>query len=357
MVVKEQLDPANNDIIDYWGEGRIIGEDGIDIVTGFPNAYNINYQYKLVSNGANTNRKIPNRIPTHDYDNVSVEQYVKAGSCYKITSMGSPITENTVKEIMRLINPAGRVILYGIDTITPLSIERVRSLLSKKDFVELPDYDFPSPFSEIRGFDKNAVFLNIDTVELEFLERIRKSEFWKALPIIINNRSNTILLKRYIDSLLKEDGVLVFQFACYLWYHDGQQIVRDYFDRQFVYIFSEQYLFIASEKYDKYLKPELNPDTVGDRALYGGTYETQARFIWRFILRDYGEVSIIFISRIENTINILNLPLLLTMAGTARHILAGQLMIQLGVCGGLNIGGAPKVTFASYFIINCMISL
>ena len=46
------------------------------LITGFPKAYNVNHQFQLVSSGADIGKKIPNRIPTINYEAVSVEKYV-----------------------------------------------------------------------------------------------------------------------------------------------------------------------------------------------------------------------------------------------------------------------------------------
>lgn len=57
------------ELVDFGGEGycETIVEK-LRIVTGFKTSYNINQQYKTVGNGINTGRKIPNRIPTINYD-------------------------------------------------------------------------------------------------------------------------------------------------------------------------------------------------------------------------------------------------------------------------------------------------
>lgn len=59
-------------LIDFWGEGYI----ATDITTGFRDAYNINHQYQLVSNGPNRDRKIPNRIPVNAYDRYDLTSYI-----------------------------------------------------------------------------------------------------------------------------------------------------------------------------------------------------------------------------------------------------------------------------------------
>ena len=104
-------------ILDFWGEGRIHDEVGEVTVTGFPEAYNVNYQFQPVSNGPDMGKKIPNRIPTRDYNNVSVAKYVPSGSFHIITVMASPIHPPTAAEIARIISGDrdSMVVTYGYD--------------------------------------------------------------------------------------------------------------------------------------------------------------------------------------------------------------------------------------------------
>ena len=63
------------------------------LITGFPKAYNVNHQFQLVSSGADIGKKIPNRIPTINYEAVSVEKYVSDSTFDIITLMGAPISD------------------------------------------------------------------------------------------------------------------------------------------------------------------------------------------------------------------------------------------------------------------------
>ena len=134
-------------ILDFWGEGRII--DGT-LVTGFPGAYNVNHQFQLVSNGADRGKKIPNRIPTLDYNDVSVAKYVPSGSFDRITLMGAPISEETATEIARIISGDSHsvVVIYGY----PESNSVITVLERELDYKELNlllHYDLPAPLNEI----------------------------------------------------------------------------------------------------------------------------------------------------------------------------------------------------------------
>ena len=132
-------------ILDFWGEGRIVS-DGL--VTGFPQAYNVNHQFQLVSTGDDKGKKIPNRIPTLDYDTVDVGKYVPDGSFDRITVMGTPLVEATAAEIARIISGEkhSMVVTYGYkeDDITVL-----KSKLEAKEMCLLVQYSLPYPLNEI----------------------------------------------------------------------------------------------------------------------------------------------------------------------------------------------------------------
>ncbi|GFI19449.1 hypothetical protein IMSAGC009_04630 [Lachnospiraceae bacterium] len=97
-------------LFDFWGEGYIQTNSGF--VTGFRNAYNINHQYQLVSNGPNKYRKIPNRIPVEHYEGYNLKRYISNGAAHYVTLMGAPLTVETGKEIARILNKEDGVFLY-----------------------------------------------------------------------------------------------------------------------------------------------------------------------------------------------------------------------------------------------------
>lgn len=101
-----------SNILDFWGEGRT---EGGGVETGFRNCYNANYQYQLVSPGADdAGRKIPNRIPTISHENSDIGLYVAADTFKFVTLMGSPINKRTAQEMTRVVQKEnGVIILYG----------------------------------------------------------------------------------------------------------------------------------------------------------------------------------------------------------------------------------------------------
>jgi hypothetical protein len=65
------------------------------MIRGFPNAYNLNHQYQIVSNGGPLQKghKIPNRIPVQDYDCTGIERYISPDTFNTVTVMDAPIFE------------------------------------------------------------------------------------------------------------------------------------------------------------------------------------------------------------------------------------------------------------------------
>ena len=127
-------------ILDFWGEGRCIERD---MVTGFRDAYNVNYQFQTVSSEAARGRKLPNRIPTFDYEHLHLDAYIEAGSFCIITLMGAPIIQPTADEIARIIrkdSDAARIVIYDKNRDNADDedeIELLKETLDTHDFMEL----------------------------------------------------------------------------------------------------------------------------------------------------------------------------------------------------------------------------
>jgi len=137
-------------LIDFYGEGRIEG-DGFAL--GFKSAYNINLQYKLVSKGPDTGRRIPNRIPVASYDGeLGLSKYVANDKVTTITLTESHLQQNTVQEMTRMIRKdgLGKIIIYGYSS-TDTGIEILEKELAKIDFHYTPNYVLRSPYNETKG--------------------------------------------------------------------------------------------------------------------------------------------------------------------------------------------------------------
>lgn len=127
-------------ILDFWGEGRIV--DG-SMVTGFPNAYNVNHQTQKVSNGEHKGHLIPNRIPVRDFKNVDLADLVADGTFQYVTTMGAPVTQETADEMYRVARKDinARIIFYGTerDTIKNLQVSSQEHFIHMKHSTQYID--------------------------------------------------------------------------------------------------------------------------------------------------------------------------------------------------------------------------
>lgn len=123
---------GNVKIADFWGEGRILDRE---LITGFPDAYNINHQHQKISNGVHRGDRIPNRIPTVNYENVDIAKFVANDTFQYVTLMGAPVTPAAAKEMYRIVrkNNASRILLYAAkdDYICEMQVA------SQKDFIHM----------------------------------------------------------------------------------------------------------------------------------------------------------------------------------------------------------------------------
>lgn len=117
-------------ILDFWGEGRILESD---IITGFTDSYNVNYQHQKVSNGKNSGKNIPNRIPTQSYQMVEIPDLVANDTFQYVTTMGSLIIPESAREMYRMVrkDDNARILFYGTETTF---IDRIQNA-SQKDFI------------------------------------------------------------------------------------------------------------------------------------------------------------------------------------------------------------------------------
>jgi hypothetical protein len=139
---KEFCVPKTINILDVWGEGRIV-DNGL--VTGFTDAYNINKYTQHISNGPKTGADIPKFLSVTNYESPIFS--VIEGSVNYVTIMGAPITTDTAKEMFRVIKKgSGTVILYGMDSDSITNFEaNMGNMIQKTNW----DVSSKSPFSEI----------------------------------------------------------------------------------------------------------------------------------------------------------------------------------------------------------------
>jgi hypothetical protein len=204
-------------IVDFWGEGRIVAQG---LVTGFRNAYNINHQFQLVSNGADKDCKIPNRIPTIDYTKVSVEKYVPDSSVDIITLMGAPIPAQTAAEMARMISRQSHsvIVIYGFEEssrdITNLEVE-----LDSIGFVLSPLYELNSQLREVT-LSPALAFCLAGVVTQQATSFFRYGDMNKCATILCslqksskNQRSAQGALKSFFAQDVVRNSYLIFKLG------------------------------------------------------------------------------------------------------------------------------------------------
>jgi|GEM_PF-872437 len=163
-------------LIDFYGEGRIVDHN---LVSGFKNAYNINHQYQLVSNGPDKDRGIPNRIPVPGYyDDLQLSRYILADRVSNITLMGAPILQNTAQEMARMIRKdgMGKIIIYGFSDSDPEVVILEREL-KKIDFYYAEHSFLEPPFNEIKGFSNSPRVYKSKKISI-----VGEKVFWSLNP-------------------------------------------------------------------------------------------------------------------------------------------------------------------------------
>jgi hypothetical protein len=140
------------------------------LITGFAKAYNVNHQFQLVSSGADIGKKIPNRIPTINYEADSVEMYVSDSTFDIITLMGAPISDSTAAEIARIIsgNSNYLVVAYVLSE-SDEGINKLNILLDAEQLLRLAELIFPPPLNEIR-MDAHVAFRPLNSVFSEAIK-------------------------------------------------------------------------------------------------------------------------------------------------------------------------------------------
>lgn len=201
-------------IIDFWGEGRI-SDSGL--ISGFPDAYNVNYQAQKISNGIYKGRDIPNRIPTRSYDDVNISRFVEKDTFQYVTSMGAPITNATAKEMYRIIrkDDDARIIFYGDNDEYTQALQKA----SQNHFVYMQHTNHyrESLDPHLREININApnIIVPINLVLKDLAKALDQLEFKTAAGILIDLQvycdqglSRTAVITSRVDKLLsKIEGV------------------------------------------------------------------------------------------------------------------------------------------------------
>jgi hypothetical protein len=282
------------DLVDFWGEGRI-NDNGL--LSGFTEAININHQYQLVSNGPDKRHKIPNRIPTVNYSNVSTAGYIPDSSVTNLTLMGAPIVENCAVEISRLIRKdLGVIIIYGFNRKDE-DIKVLEKELKKIHFYYHPGYALASPFNEITLFRNHLAYVNAEILVNHCIAGIENEKYSQVKEMVksLYENDETIAIKKIIDAACS--SYRVFPFGYELLKDDStKEIIPKLFPLSIKQIItSGAQMSLTNVKFKMPLKVGWNADGEGDRTAYGGDARrgieptNKERFYWKLSPIDGGK--------------------------------------------------------------------
>ncbi|RUL12391.1 hypothetical protein [Proteus mirabilis] len=289
-------------IVDYWGEGRIVTKDGL--ITGFKDAYNVNHQYKLVSNGPDIYKRIPNRIPVKDYDSLNTKNYIEDGFADFVTIMGSPATDNCSNDIARIVNKNnGVVILYDI---TGDDLKWLTESLKKISFYPILSHDVPPPFNEIvlhEGFTVRSFYP--ENIFIKKAADIIKKDRNEGAEILrqINKLNNDVLLNNVINQSINTFSSGLIECAHVLYLSKDEDDIK-LFKRLPVPIqslFNGANLKIINYNYSVNAVLKSTKNSSSDIRVYGGKYENSDRFKWQFSVENKPDATLFFILNFHST--------------------------------------------------------
>ncbi|XP_021191694.3 microvitellogenin [Helicoverpa armigera] len=269
--------------VDYWGEGRITTTAGI---SGFSDCYNVNHVYQLVSNGADRDRKIPNRIPVVNYTNCDTSSYIKDNSVKTVTIMGAPINTSCAKDIARIVNSdLGQVIAYGFEKDSQYSKNLINEL-NKKAIFHCPKYTLPTGLRGLTLFDSELAFLNLTAVKDHLYNNISAGSYDVALELTknMNNDTGRPAIGEVVYKLIREAKPNVMAYALKLWNSEDSQIIGNSFPAAFSLIFKGDAVTITNMEYQQALKLNSNVDSKNDRFASGDRADKTSKTVsWKFV--------------------------------------------------------------------------
>lgn len=276
------------DHVNYWGEGKIESWLGI---SGFPDCYNVNYVFGLVSDGPDKGRKIPNRIPVPHYIDCDTSAYIRAHSVVTVTSMAAFISCSCARDIARIVNKdKGKVILYGF-SINSVFFEYIRGELEDKSLYYYSDYNLPTYLQGITRFDLHhfVAFVNVTILKDEIYKFVMSRCYYSAVELTkkLNNDQNGGAINEVVLKLLKSNmtgNVKLMSYAYMLWDNGAQGIVKKHFPDAFTMILGKEKVVVVNHGYDQALKLDVNMDRNHSRQVWGHNGDKNSnRLIWQFI--------------------------------------------------------------------------
>lgn len=281
-----KIPPSLNNLIehvDYWGEGRIVTQQGI---SGFSDCYNVNHTYQLVSNGPDRNRKIPNRIPVVNYTNCDTSGYIKNNSVTTVTIMGAPINNSCAKDIARMVNSdLGKVVAYGFES-SSADIRNLIRELKNKDVFLCPNYTLSSELQGLSLFDSDLTFLNLTALKDQLYHYVTGGAYDVAVELTKNmdTEKGCETISEVVKKLLRVSSANFMPYAYKLWKSGGNEIISKSFPEAFQLIFKGDIVTIVNKQYQQALKLDANVDSNNDRVAWGDSSDkTSRRVSWQFV--------------------------------------------------------------------------
>ncbi|XP_035457707.2 microvitellogenin-like [Spodoptera frugiperda] len=268
--------------VDYWGEGRVITDDG---VRGFKNSYNVNHQYQLVSSGSDRDRKIPNRIPVKSFTDCDTSAYIKDNSVATVTVAG-PNIHNSARDIARIVNADGKVIVFGVTGESP-QIAELREELKKKGLFPTMNATLPTEFQGLTLYDSHVSFINVKLLIEDVYKNVVNGNFEAAteMSVAFVDSGYNELIKETVTRLIDAVPRNVMSYAYKLWHAGGESIVRNCFPTPFALIFNEDDVKIINKQYLQPLKLAASVDSYNDRLAWGDNIceSDSKRLSWKIL--------------------------------------------------------------------------
>ena len=246
--------------VDYWGEGRVVTADG---VSGFPNSYNINHQFRLVSKGPDRGKKIPNRIPVFRYTYCDTSSYIKDNSVLIVTVSAASINRNCAKDIARIVNDEhGKVVVYKGHGDSP-DMSELADVLKIKGLLISEDAILPNELIIILTyFHSHVVFekiskveeIKIETRKENLLNHIDTGNFDAAVHLSKDGE----IVSEIVTKLTSSAPDKVMFYAYKLWESGSKDIVRKYFPKPYELVVNRDWVHIINKQYGLKLRADPN---------------------------------------------------------------------------------------------------
>ncbi|XP_035453177.2 microvitellogenin-like [Spodoptera frugiperda] len=267
--------------VDYWGEGRIVTQQGN---SGFSDCYNVNHVFQLVSNGPDRGRKIPNRIPVVNYTNCDTSAYIKDHSVQVVTVMGAPINNSCARDIARMINPdVGKVVAYGFER-NSAEIRNLSTELKKKSMFHYPKYTLPSKLQGLTLFDSDMTFLNLTEIKDVLYNKVTEGSYDDAISLSkdMDTEAGSEAIGDVVIKLIRDKCGNVMTYAYKLWHSGATEIIHNSFPTPFQLILKGEVVTIVSKEYQQAMRLDASDPKTDTPVLGDSSDKISKKVSWKF---------------------------------------------------------------------------